>query len=161
MDGPRTTAAAILAGVTLAIALVAIALSLLVLASPPAPRPATEGPPTTVDLSLLITGRGAIGGSAESHLYDPQLIVVRRGDRLRLRVVNDTFFRHGIEIVGYGVRTAPLAAGGTSTVLEFTADRAGIFEYQCYLPYDPATGTCAPDHAQMVGHLVVLETGGR
>ncbi len=159
VDGTRSVLRSTLAGVTLVIALVAVALSLLALTVPAGPPTPTIGAaPVTIDLSLLITGRGAIGGPAESHLYDPQLLVARRGDRVRLRVTNASHFRHGIEIIGYGVKTGPLTGGPQAAeTLSFTADKTGIFEYRCYLPYDPATATCSPDHEQMVGHLVVLE----
>jgi len=152
MDGSRSA----VAGAALMIALIAISLSLLTLlvGAQPAPRPA----PAAIDLSMLITGRGAIGGPAESHLYNPQLLVVRRGDTVRLRMMNQSHFRHAIEIVGYGVRTGELN-GGQSEDLAFTADKPGTFVYRCYLPYDPATGTCAPDHEEMIGHLVVIEPG--
>lgn len=152
MDGSRSA----VAGAALVIALIAISLSLLTLlvGAQPAPRPA----PAAIDLSMLITGRGAIGGPAESHLYDPQLLVARRGDAVRLRVMNQSHFRHAIEIVGYGVRTGELN-GGQSQDLTFMADTPGAFVYRCYLPHDPATGTCAPDHEQMIGHLVVVDPG--
>jgi len=115
-------------------------------------------PPAAIDVSLLITGEGSIGGRALSHLYDPQLLVARRGDTVRLRVMNQSFYRHGIEIVGYGIRTGPLTGGEhASEVLTFVADKPGIFVYRCYLPHDPSSATCAPDHDSMIGHLVVIE----
>lgn len=155
MDGFRS----VVAGIALTIALVAIALGLLVMLAPAAPAlPA----PATIDLSLLITAEGSIGGPARNHLYDPQLMVIRRGDTVRLRVMNQSFYRHGIEIVGYGVRTGALTGGEhASEVLTFVADKPGIFAYRCYLPHDPATATCAPDHATMIGHLVVIEAALR
>lgn len=150
MDGTRSA----VAGASVLIALIAVALSLLtVLASAPPP---TASAPTTIDLSMLITGQGAIGGPAISHLFDPQLLVARRGDTVRLRVMNQSHFRHAIEIVGYGIRTRELN-GGESEVITITADKPGIFSYRCYLPYDPATATCSPDHDRIVGHLVVIE----
>ena len=155
MDGSRSVAA----GISLLTSLVAVALSVLTLlgsAQPLVPSPA----PAKIDLSMLITGRGAIGGLAESHLFDPQMLIARQGDEVTLRVMNQSHFRHGIEIVGYGVRTGELN-GGASRELSFTADKPGIIEYRCYIPYDPATATCAPDHDQMIGHLVVLEGGKR
>lgn len=150
MDGSRSA----VAGTTLLFAFVAVALSLLSLQAPAAPS--TPAPPVRIDLSMLITGRGAIGGRAVDHLYDPQMLVVRRGDTVHLRVMNQSHFRHAIEVVGYGARTHELA-GGQSDVLTFTAATPGIFAYRCYLPYDPATATCAPDHDHMIGHLVVIE----
>jgi plastocyanin len=152
MDGSRSA----VPGTALIIAVIAIALSLLTVLSPaqPAPRPA----PAAIDLTLLITSSGAIGGPAMNHLFNPQLLVVRRGDTVRLRVMNQSFFRHGIEFAGYGVRTGELN-GGASEEISFVADKPGIFEYRCYTPYDPATATCALDHAQMIGHLIVVESG--
>jgi len=141
------------AGAALVAAFTATALSLLVLLTP---LPAASPPRARVDLSLLITGQGGIGGPVTSHLYDPQLMVVRQGDVVRLRVLNQSLVRHAIEIRGMGVRTEPLA-GGEAQELTVTAAAPGIFEYRCLLPYDPASGTCAPDHEAMVGHLVVIE----
>jgi len=163
MDGPRSALRSALAGMAVLIALVAVALSLLTLTAPASPaRPVPAGAPVTIDLSMLITGRGAIGGPALEHIFDPQMLVVRRGDVVRLRVTNGSHFRHGIEVAGYGVRTGALTGGPqASEVLTFTANKAGIFEYRCYLPYDPITATCAPDHDQMIGHLVVIEPGVR
>lgn len=158
MDASRSGLSSILAGTAVVIALVATALSLLTFA---VPAPARSVPaPVAIDLSLLITGRGAIGGPAQSHLFDPQMLVVRRGDTVRLRVMNQSFFRHGIEIVGYGVRTGELTGGPRgSELVTLTADKPGIFEYRCYLPHDPTAATCAPDHDRMVGHLVVIDGG--
>ncbi len=149
-----------LAGTALAIAAVAISLSVLALQTPARPKLVSLPAPATIDVSLLITGRGAIGGRAVDHLYNPQLMVARRGDTVRLRVMNQTLFRHGIEIAGTRVRTAGLA-GGASQVLAFTPRASGVFEYRCYLPYDPATATCAPDHDKMIGHLVVIDGENR
>lgn len=154
MDGTRSA----IAGTSLVVAFVAVALSLLTLLTPR--PPSITSAPAAIDLSMLITGRGAIGGTAVSHLYDPQLLVARRGDTVQLRVLNQSHFRHGIEIVSYSVRTGELN-GGASEVLSFTADKPGIFEYRCYIPYDPATATCSPDHDKMIGHLVVIEDAGR
>jgi len=159
MDGSRSALRSALVGIALVISLVAVALSLLALAAPPAPaRSLSASEPATIDLSLLISGRGAIGGPAESHLYDPQLLVVRRGDTVRLHVTNGSHFRHAIEIVGYGVKTGPLTGGPRAAeTLAFVAAKSGIYEYRCYLPYDPATATCSPDHDRMIGHLVVID----
>src|SRR3972149_4808825 len=86
MDGRRSALRSALAGAALVIALIAVALSLLPLTAPAGPARSTPAPgPATIDVSLLISGRGAIGGPAESHLYDPQLLVARRGGEGRLR----------------------------------------------------------------------------
>lgn len=154
MSGSRS----VVAGITLLTSLVAVALSLLTLVS--AQAPVLSSAPAHIDLSMLITGRGPIGGPSESHLFDPQLLVARRGDQVTLRVMNQSNFRHGFEIVGYGVHAAEMN-GGQSDTIAFTADRPGIFVYRCNVPYDPATGSCSPDHERMLGHLVVIEATQR
>ena len=162
MDGPRSTLRLLIAGASFLMSFLAIALSVLTLSLPSPRSQASATPPATIALTLLITGRGAIGGPAQSHLFDPQMLVARQGDTVRLRVRNQSFFRHGIEIVGYRVRTGELTGGARGAEsLTFRADKPGIFEYRCYLPHDPATATCAPDHEQMVGHLVVIDGRAR
>ncbi len=140
------------------VALAALAVSARPLLAPAARPPVQTG--ASIDIWMLITGRGSIGGHASSHLFDPQMMVVRKGDTVRMRVMNQSLWSHGIEIVGTGVRTKPLA-GGQADEVTFTPDRPGIFEYRCYIPYDPATGACSPDHDKMIGHLVVIDTPSR
>lgn len=155
MNGFRTVG-----GVALAASAAAIVLGLLVILGPPQlpPAPAVA----TIDLSVLITTQGPIGGPAVTHLFDPQLLVARRGDTVRLRVINQSFFRHGFEIPDDGVRTGALEGGEhSSEVLSFVADKPGIFVFRCNLPYDPATATCSPDHERMIGHLVVIDAPSR
>jgi plastocyanin len=138
------------------IAAAAILLTALSVASPTPPAPPAPAA-ATVDISLIITGVGAVG-AAEHHFFNPSMITVRRGDTVRLRVMNLTFSTHGVEIEGYGVRTGPLPGGpkGQETIT-FVADRAGVFRYRCNVPYNPATGDCSPDHETQVGYLVVLD----
>jgi plastocyanin len=143
-----------------AIVLGAAALLLSVLSLPSTGRaPAPGAGAATLDVDLVITGLGAAGEPATHHYYNPSMIVARRGDTLRVRFSNLTFATHGIEFEGYGVRTRPLPGGprGQETVT-FVADKAGIFRFKCYVPYDPATGECSPDHDTQIGYLVVLDT---
>lgn len=140
------------------ISMVALAVSArTVMSSRTAPQPAARPP---IDIWMVITGQGGIGGPSSHHLYDPQMMVVRRGDTVRMRVMNQSLWSHGIEIVGLDVRTKPLA-GGQADEVTFTPDRPGIFEYRCYIPYDPKTGACSPDHEKMIGHIIVLDSPAR
>ena len=142
----------------LIVALAAIAVSARTLVSPSRmPQAPVRAP---IDVWMIITGQGGIGGPASHHLYEPQMMVVRRGATVRMRVMNQSLWSHGIEIVGMGVRTKPLA-GGEADEVTFTPGRAGIFEYRCYIPYDPKAGACSPDHDKMIGHIVVLDTPTR
>jgi plastocyanin len=140
------------------ISVVALAVSARTLMAPGRTLPRAVRPP--LDIWMVITGQGGIGGPSSSHLFDPQMMVVRRGDTIRMRIMNQSLWRHGIEIVGLGARTKPLA-GGEADELTFTPDRSGIFEYRCYIPYDPKTGSCSPDHDKMIGHIVVLDPPAR
>jgi plastocyanin len=151
-----TTYSALAAIIIGAAALLLSVLSLPSMSQPQAPSGPTA--PTTVEVSLVITGLGAAGQPALHHFYNPSMIVVRKGDTLRVRFMNLTFATHGLEFEGYGVRTRPLPGGPTGQeTVSFVADKAGIFRFKCYVPYDPATGQCSPDHDTQVGYLVVLD----
>ncbi len=133
--------------------------ALAIQSAAPSPAPPGAAAPTTIDVPLIITGLGAAGQPALHHFYNPSMIVVRKGDTLRVRFMNLTFATHGIEFTGYGVRTRPLPGGPTGQeTVTFVADKAGVFPFHCYVPYDPATGQCSPDHDTQVGYLVVLDT---
>lgn len=123
-----------------------------------APRPPSPTDSVTVDLSVIITGVGAVGES-KHHFFNPSMLVVRRGDTLRLRVMNLTFARHGFEIQAYGVRTKEGLPGGPTgqETLTFVANKGGMFQYRCNIPHNPRTGDCSPDHESQVGYLVVLD----
>jgi plastocyanin len=149
------TSSALAAVVLGAFALVVSALSISSVPQPAQVPP--EAAPTTVELSVIITGIGAVGESRH-HFFNPSMIVVRRGDTVRLRVMNLTFATHGFEIQGYGIGTGRLPGGpkGQET-LTFVANKAGVFKFHCNVPYNPTTGDCSPDHETQVGYLVVLD----
>jgi len=142
--------------VLVAIVLGAAALVFSALAIPSALPSGTTAQPATIDLSLVITGLGAAGEPATHHFYNPQMVVTRKGDTVRLRVLNLSFASHAIQIDGYDARTKILF-GGEGETISFVAARAGVFPYRCYIPHDPTTGACSPDHATMIGYLVVLD----
>jgi plastocyanin len=143
-----------------AIVLGLAALLLSVLSLPSTGRgPAPGAAPATLDIDLVITGLGAAGEPGQHHYYNPSMIVARKGDTLRIRFSNLTFNTHGIEFQGYGARTRPLPGGpkGQETIT-FVADKPGVFQFKCYVPYNAAAGECSPDHSTQIGYLVVLDT---
>lgn len=107
------------------------ALALLVLAVPLpfSPRP------TTRELTVV----------ARQFAFDPPVLRVNRGDRVRL-TVQAADVVHGLHVDGYGqdVRVEP----GVSRHLEFVADRTGKFRYRCSV-------TCGTLHPFMTGELIV------
>ncbi len=153
----NTTSVSALAAVVLGAAALLFS-ALAIQSTAPSPAPPGAAAPTTIDVSLIITGLGAAGQPALHHFYNPSMIVVRKGDTLRVRFMNLTFAVHAIEFQGYGVRTQPLPGGpkGQETVT-FVANKAGVFPFHCYVPHDPTTGQCSPDHETQVGYLVVLD----
>jgi heme/copper-type cytochrome/quinol oxidase subunit 2 len=82
---------------------------------------------------------------ARQFAFDPPVLRVNRGDRVRL-VVEAADVVHGLFIDGYGreVRVEP----GISQRVEFVAERAGKFRYRCSV-------TCGPLHPFMTGDLIV------
>lgn len=80
-------------------------------------------------------------------LYYPAEIIVTRGTTVRLTFVN-TGGRHDWNLDAFDV-DMPVIRGGNETTAEFTADRAGEFEYYCSVSGHRAAG--------MWGYFIVEE----
>lgn len=78
--------------------------------------------------------------------FQPRQIVVQRGQKVRL-VLTSYDVTHSFQLLDYGVDTGPIFPG-TPHVVEFVADRAGTFPFQCNV-------RCSPLHRNMVGQLIV------
>ncbi len=61
--------------------------------------------------------------------FDPSTITVNQGDQVKITFVNSGGF-HDFRIDGYNVGTSKIN-GGAQESFEFTADKAGTFEYYC------------------------------
>jgi cytochrome c oxidase subunit II len=85
--------------------------------------------------------------TAKSYEFDPNVITVKKGDTVRL-IVTAIDRVHGIKIDGYDINQE-LKKGDPATI-EFTADKAGTFEFRCSVP-------CGVGHRKMKGKLVVEE----
>ena len=79
--------------------------------------------------------------------FEPSIISVARGDRIRLRL-RSADRDHRFAIKAFRVKTLIPKTGETVTV-EFVADRAGTFEFTC-------AEYCGTGHSGMKGRLVVL-----
>jgi nitrosocyanin len=80
-------------------------------------------------------------------VWVPGPVVVRKGDTVRIRAINNVKSDppvHGLAIEAYGIQA--LVNVGKSEIIEFKADKAGIFPIICHL-HPPHVGT----------QLVVLE----
>lgn len=131
---------------------------LLVLA---ACQPAASG---TQRLTVLM-GEGEVIGevdgeemlTGEYHRWEPNVLVVHKGDSVTLNVMNPRKNIHSFFLPAFNLDTGPLEGRTGEATLEFTADQAGVFQWMCNIPQDAAEGECDADHGTMVGYLIVLE----
>lgn len=107
-----------------------------------------------VGISVSATaGQEASSGYHEFHMtaknyeFDPSVITVKKGEKVRL-FITAADRDHGIRIQGYDIDQV-LKKGETATI-EFTADKAGTFEFKCSV-------YCGMGHRKMKGKLIVEE----
>lgn len=93
----------------------------------------------------------------EGHRFEPPVLVVHKGDHVVLTVRNPEMHIHSLVLPDFGVDTGPLQGGSGTAKVEFDANKAGVFRFNCGIPFDEAKGECAPDHEFVVGWVVVLE----
>jgi nitrosocyanin len=82
-----------------------------------------------------------------SKIWVPGPVVVKKGDTVKIKAINDVKSEppvHGLAIEAYSIQA--LVTVGKPEIIEFRADKAGIFPILCHL-HPPHVGT----------HLVVLE----
>ena len=85
--------------------------------------------------------------TAKNYEFEPSVITVKKGEKVRL-MITATDRDHGIKIDGYDINQE-LKKGDPATI-EFTADKAGTFEFKCSV-------YCGLGHRKMKGKLVVEE----
>jgi len=83
--------------------------------------------------------------TAQKFEFSPQTIKVKRGDRVKL-TVTAVDAQHGFKLAVFQVEQK-LPKGQPVTV-EFTADQAGSFPFQC-------SHFCGMGHSKMKGQLIV------
>ncbi len=67
--------------------------------------------------------------SAKNYAFEPKIIMVNKGDHVRIMLTNDDGF-HDLRIDEFNVATKKLNTGGQD-IVEFVADKTGTFEYYC------------------------------
>ena len=85
--------------------------------------------------------------TAKKYEYDPSVITVKQGDRVRL-IVTALDHDHGLKIEALHIDQ--LLRKDESTNIEFSADVAGTFPFQC-------SHFCGLGHKGMKGELIVEE----
>lgn len=143
--------------VALALSLIALIFSIVVYtARRPAGGEATGARPQPAKISLAMVVATFSGQGVFAHRWYPTMLVVREGDTVELAIANPDNFAHQFELPAYNIKTRILNPGESDRVT-FVADRVGVFEYRCSLPYDPAKKHCTPDHDEMRGYLIVTK----
>ena len=95
-------------------------------------------------------GAGPIQMTAKKYEFDPAVIKVKQGDHVKL-VITATDRDHGIKLAAFNVNQR--LDKGVPTTVEFTADRAGTFPFECSL-------ACGLGHRRMKGQIVVEPSSG-
>lgn len=80
--------------------------------------------------------------------FNPNVITVNQGDRVRL-VITASDRDHGFKLEAFKINQA--LKKGKPTTIEFTAERAGTFSFQC-------SDFCGLGHGRMKGKIVVEQT---
>jgi cytochrome c oxidase subunit 2 len=88
---------------------------------------------------------GEIKVTAKKYEFDPNAIRVKKGDHVKL-VITALDHDHGFKLEAFHIDQ--LLKKGEATTVEFTADQAGTFPFQC-------SHLCGMGHKKMKGELVV------
>jgi cytochrome c oxidase subunit 2 len=113
------------------------------------PKPLTEKDQQMSPSGQLTAGVRVVKVEAKKYEFNPNPIVVRQGEKVRLEVTS-TDVKHGLAISAYKI-DRKLEPNKTE-VIEFTADQSGSFPTHCSV-------FCGMGHMSMSGELVVLPAG--
>ncbi len=92
-------------------------------------------------------GAHEIQMTAKKYEFNPDVVTVKKGEHVKL-VITATDRDHGFKLEAFGINQK--LKKGTPTTIEFTADKAGTFPFQC-------SEFCGMGHRHMKGKLVVGE----
>ncbi len=105
------------------------------------PSPLVSAEPVVTDA----TGVKVFNVSGANFRFDPKIITVKKGDKVRI-IFKPLDMQHDLDITDLGV-DSPVTVAGETSEIEFTASKAGQFEYFCSVGNHRANG--------MVGTLIV------
>jgi cytochrome c oxidase subunit II len=95
-------------------------------------------------------GGDTIQVTAKKYEFDPAVITVKQGQHVKL-VITATDRDHGFKLAAYNIDQR--LKEGVATPVEFTADKAGTFPFECSV-------VCGLGHHRMKGKLVVEPAAG-
>ena len=85
--------------------------------------------------------------TAKKYAFDPNPIRVKKGAHVKL-VITAVDHDHGFKLDGFNINQK--IPNGTTVVVQFTANKAGTFQFRC-------SSVCGLGHRNMKGTLVVEE----
>ncbi|GAB7387258.1 hypothetical protein BSNK01_10940 [Bacillaceae bacterium] len=115
-------------------------------------QPANSGEPNVKEFHLVVVEykfKLENGQEMEAYRWDPGMIVVHKGDHVRLRILGMNHSTHPFILKGYDVKGE--VRPGKETVVTFVAERAGTFPLICLSHPDAA------HEGPMIGYIEVLE----
>lgn len=157
MSAPNRSVSLALAGISIVAILLAAGALGLVLSRPAAVAKTQQFDVVIGEAKYLVEVEGKDVLGSEGHRFEPPVLVVHKGDHVVITVKNPGDRTHSFVLAAFGVDTGALDPGTGTGRVEFDANKAGVFRFNCGIAYDEASGRCEPDHEFMVGWLVVLE----
>jgi cytochrome c oxidase subunit II len=118
-------------------------IGLTILSAPPARTVAQESKDAGTQVRMVHD----IQVTLRKYEFNPGSLRVRKGEQVRL-ILAAVDHDHGFKLDDFNVNQKVLK--GTTVVVEFTADKAGTFQFRC-------SNVCGLGHRNMKGLLVVEE----
>lgn len=116
-------------------ALAALAVGALVMVANPGPRAQENA--NTIEIKV----------TARKYKFEPNTITVKKGQQVKL-IITAVDHDHGFKLDDFNINQR--LKKGDPTTVEFTADKAGTFPFECSV-------FCGLGHKRMKGKLVVEE----
>jgi nitrosocyanin len=109
------------------------------------PRAFSRGVVTVLALGFLLTVLPGTGDAESTReitvvnietpqgvkIWEPPSLVVNKGDKVKVKLINMLDLEHGYRIADYKIEK--VVPGQKTETIEFTADKAGIFVIDCQL----------------------------
>jgi plastocyanin len=90
----------------------------------------TQGSPSATISNEAEAGVNEIKVSVKEFSYNPSVITVNKGERVRITLTNDGAADHNLSIQGIGITTKTIAPGQSDST-EFTPGVLGSFTFFC------------------------------
>jgi len=111
-------------------------------------------PEESVPVSTGIVREITVTARKDHWSFTPEVIVVDRGDRVMMTVINEDSYDHGIGLDAFGISQRMPAR--STIVIEFTATQGGEYPFYCSVPCgDGVVDGERRSHFDMIGKLHV------